>query len=289
MLLGVLEQAADARGPDADEHLDELGGRDTEEGNTCLAGDGAGKQRLAGARRTDQQDPLRHPAAQFLEFLRVAQEVHHLLELELRLLHAGHIIEGGLRRTGFLHPRPAAAEGENALGRLAAAPHEPDPDGDQSQEGQEIDEQAAQAARVLLDLGIDMTALQQGEEAGIVEPDRVRDGCRELGVGDAVVGDRGLEITLRRLALDGDVGHVAVLHLRYQLGVVELDAGRSTEPHEEGEEHDHQVQAEPGKQGQPQPGAGLARIPRRLGGRSLIGPELGHRLSLCAPHENQTS
>ena len=213
MLLRVFEQAADARGAHADEHLDKLGRRDAEEGHACLAGDGAGEQCLAGTRWTDQQDPLWHAAAQFLEFLRIPQEVHHLLELELGLLHAGHIVEGGLRRTRLLHPRPAPPEGKDALGRLTAAPHEPDPDGDQREEGEEAEKQAADAAGVLLDLGIDMIALQQREEAGVVQPHSVRNGRRELRVGDAVVRCLGLEVTLRRLALDGDVRNVAALDL----------------------------------------------------------------------------
>ena len=50
VLLALLEEVADARGADADEHLDEVGARDREEGDVRLAGDGAREQRLAGAR-----------------------------------------------------------------------------------------------------------------------------------------------------------------------------------------------------------------------------------------------
>ena len=49
--LGLVEQVAHAAGADADEHLDELGAGDAEEGHAGLAGDGAGHERLAGARR----------------------------------------------------------------------------------------------------------------------------------------------------------------------------------------------------------------------------------------------
>ena len=50
VLLALLEQVADARGADADEHLDEVRARDGEERHAGLAGDGAREQRLAGAR-----------------------------------------------------------------------------------------------------------------------------------------------------------------------------------------------------------------------------------------------
>ena len=47
---GLLEQVADAAGADADEHLHEVGAGDGQEADAGLAGDGAGEQRLAGAR-----------------------------------------------------------------------------------------------------------------------------------------------------------------------------------------------------------------------------------------------
>src|SRR5258705_190157 len=67
ILLPLLEEVADARGADADEHLDEVGSRDREEGNVGLAGDRPGQERLAGARRPHQQHALRDLSAQLLE------------------------------------------------------------------------------------------------------------------------------------------------------------------------------------------------------------------------------
>src|SRR5262249_47362036 len=57
-LLGLLEQVAHAGGADADEHLDEVGAGDGEEGNTRLAGDRAREQRLTGAGRAVEQNAL---------------------------------------------------------------------------------------------------------------------------------------------------------------------------------------------------------------------------------------
>ena len=81
VLLGLLEHVAHAGGADADEHLDEVGARDGEERHVGLAGDGAREQRLAGARRADQQRAARNAAAEPLEFLRVAQELDDLLQV----------------------------------------------------------------------------------------------------------------------------------------------------------------------------------------------------------------
>ena len=55
-----LEQAPDARGAEAGEHLDERRGRLREEVRARLVGDGLGQQRLAGAGRAVQQDAARH-------------------------------------------------------------------------------------------------------------------------------------------------------------------------------------------------------------------------------------
>ena len=57
-LLGLLEQIADPRGTDADEHLDEVRTGDGEERHPGLACYRAGQQRLAGSRWSVQQHAL---------------------------------------------------------------------------------------------------------------------------------------------------------------------------------------------------------------------------------------
>src|SRR5690606_4262213 len=93
VLLGLLEHVADAAGADADEHLDEVRAGDGEERHVRLASNGAGEQRLAGARRADQQRAARTAAAKALTLLRVAQELDDFLEVGLGLVHASDIIE----------------------------------------------------------------------------------------------------------------------------------------------------------------------------------------------------
>ena len=63
VLLRLLEHVAHPGSADAHEHLDEVGAGDGEERHVGLAGHGAGDQRLAGARRADQQAAASRAAA----------------------------------------------------------------------------------------------------------------------------------------------------------------------------------------------------------------------------------
>src|SRR5208337_922782 len=83
VLLGLLEHVAHAARADADEHLDEVGTRNSKKRNVRLAGDGARGECLAGAGRTDEQHAARDAAAKLLELLRIAQEFNDLLQILL--------------------------------------------------------------------------------------------------------------------------------------------------------------------------------------------------------------
>ncbi len=67
VLLALVEEVADARGADADEHLDEVRAADGEEGHVGLAGHGPGEEGLARARGADEEDALGDAAAELLE------------------------------------------------------------------------------------------------------------------------------------------------------------------------------------------------------------------------------
>ena len=113
--LALLEHVAHAARADADEHLDEVRAADREERHVRFAGDGAGEQRLAGARRADEQHAFGNAAAEFLEFLRVAQELDQLLDFVLRFLDAGDVLEGDLVLVPRQHARLRFAEIERAF------------------------------------------------------------------------------------------------------------------------------------------------------------------------------
>ena len=125
--LGLVEQVADAAGADADEHLDELRAGDAEERHPGLTRHGAGQERLAGARRPDEEHPARDARPERVELLRVLEELDDFLELGLGLVDAGHV---GERHDGLVaeeHPGPALAEAQGlVIGALGLAHHEDD-------------------------------------------------------------------------------------------------------------------------------------------------------------------
>ena len=145
--LGLVEQVAHAAGADADEHLDELGAGDAEERHAGLAGDGARHQRLAGARRADEQHAARDARAERVELLGVLQELDDFLELGLGLVDAGDVGERDDRLVAEEHPRAALAEAQGLVIRaLGLAHHEEDEAADDEQR-QEAGQQQARATR----------------------------------------------------------------------------------------------------------------------------------------------
>ena len=89
----VLEQLADARRADAGVHLDEIGAAREQERHLRLARDRPREQRLAGARRSDEQHAFRDASADGGEAARLAQEVDDLLHFFFRFVHAGDVGE----------------------------------------------------------------------------------------------------------------------------------------------------------------------------------------------------
>ncbi len=133
ILLRLLEHVAHAARADADEHLDEIGAGNREEGNVRLAGDGARKQRLAGARRSDQKHATRNAPAEPLKLLRIAQELDDLLEVLLRLIDARDVVEGDAAMRLRQQLRLGLAEAHGASAGALHLPHEENPHGDQKE------------------------------------------------------------------------------------------------------------------------------------------------------------
>src|SRR3954452_14244269 len=96
VLARLVEQAADARGAEAGEHLDERGRRLREELRAGLVGDRLREQRLAGARRAVEEDALGDRRAEARERLRAAQELDDMAQLGLGLVDAGDVVPADL-------------------------------------------------------------------------------------------------------------------------------------------------------------------------------------------------
>ena len=156
VLLGLLEQVAHPGGADADEHLDEVGAGDRVERHAGLAGDGAGEQRLAGARRAVEQDALGDLGADGLELGGLLEELLDLAELLDGLVAAGDVVERRLRHV--LGDQLGLGLGELHDAASAAALHvveQPEEDDEDDDERQEREEERAQRAGPR-DLGLEL-------------------------------------------------------------------------------------------------------------------------------------
>ena len=215
VLLALLEHIAHAARADADEHLDEIGTGDREEGHVGFACDGARQQRLAGAGRADQQHALRDLAAEPLEFLRVAQVLDDLLELLLGLVDAGHVVEGHAALAFRQQTRARLAEAHRlAAARLHLAHHE-DPDADEEQQREPRNQDADDTEPALLDW--------DGGDLHVVGAERLD----QIGV----VGRVGVErssvcvVTGDRVALDRHILDLACFDLGQELREREIGRG----------------------------------------------------------------
>ena len=93
LCLGLLEHVADPRGTHAYEHLDEVGSRNAEEGNTGLAGDDLRQECLSGSRGTHQQHTPGDPPAQDPVLLGRLEEIDDFTEFFHRFVDPGHVVE----------------------------------------------------------------------------------------------------------------------------------------------------------------------------------------------------
>ena len=201
----LLEEIADPRRADPDEHLDEFGSAQAEEGHVRLAGDRAGQKRLARARRADEQHPFRNAAAEIRVLFRVLQELDDLFQLFLRFIDARHVGESDLHFVVGVDLGLAACERHHAAFRAAHAPEEKPPDADDEDDGnhpaQEIGQPTAHHfARVLDAFRIELLG-----ELGVFDAVRrellgllgICSGRRLQGAPDRLFADR----ELRDLAL----------------------------------------------------------------------------------------
>ena len=152
--LGFIEEIAHAAGADADEHLDELRGRDAEERHAGLAGNRARGQRLAGAWRSDQEHTARQSRAELVVLGRIAQEIDDLRQLLLGLFLAGDIGKRHLRSLRIVLSGPASPEPEDVLLTPRHLPTHEDDQAEEEQDRQETEEKTRQN-RAALRLPVD--------------------------------------------------------------------------------------------------------------------------------------
>ena len=212
VLLRLLEHVAHAARADADEHFDEVGARNGEEGHVGFARDRAGGQGLAGARRADQQHAARNAPAELLELLRVAQELDDLLQVLLGFVDAGDVLErhAPLRLGQKLGLR--LAESHRLAGAALHLPGHVDPQAQEQQHGQDAgDDREQPVVAVGRRLGGDRhVLLVKGlHEAGVV---------RRIGLERPPV----LHVAGNLRARDRDVANVAGVGVGQELAEGDL-------------------------------------------------------------------
>src|ERR1700719_101382 len=113
--LSLLEHVTNSRGAHTDKHLDKIRTADAEEWDICFTGDGPSKKGFASSWRPNHQDALWNTPAQFLEFLRIFQEIDDLLHFLFGLLNTGNILKRHAIPIASKHSSFALAEIECAF------------------------------------------------------------------------------------------------------------------------------------------------------------------------------
>ncbi len=217
VLLGLLEHVAHAARADADEHFDEVGAGNGEEGHIGFAGDGARQQGLAGAGRSDQQHAARNAPAEPLESLRIAQEFDDLLQILLGLVDARDILKGdpAMRLGQKLRLRLAEAHGL-AAGALHL-PRQEDPHAENRDERQPVDEQRQ---KPVIAVG---RRLRRNRDVLFVETLHQRRIIRRIGRERAIIRKMAGDL----IAGDGHFAHMARVDLGQQLAEADVLRGRA--------------------------------------------------------------
>ena len=235
LLLALDEEVAHPRRADADEHLDEIGPADRKERDAGLARNRTREQRLARARRADEQHALGNPSAQAGEFLGVLEKGDDFFEFLLGLFHAGHVVERDFLLVLVEHSGAALAEGH----RLAAAhlhlPHEEDPHADQQQHRKPLDQDGDVPRVALVGARRDSHAVfaQRAHQIRVVVG---RERLEAFVVAEFPADDLALNEDLGDLAVIDRVEEVA----EHDLGLAELLVVEEIEDQQE-----HQPQHEP--------------------------------------------
>ena len=240
ILLRLLEEVADTRSADTDEHLDEVRARNREERYTRLACDSACEQRLTGARRAEEQDALRDAGAELVELLRVLEELDDFLELLLRLIRTGDIAERDLDLVGAAHARAALAERHDASAAALRLLHDEEPDADEQQDGDDRREHLRPPGRLRRILRRDVDSLRREL---LVEVRVIIRGIRRDGRELRAICERAVD----RVLDDHDFRHIALVYLLQELRVLHFLAVRvlRREVVDDGDCHQDDEQIEP--------------------------------------------
>ena len=127
VFLGLVKHVAHARCAHADKHFDEIRAGYAEEWHARFARNRFGEQRFTCARRPDQQDAVWNVATEFLEFLRVFEEVDNFFHFLFGLVTAGNVIKIDTLRAVVLQTRFRFADRHHAAFTAVHLTHHEEP------------------------------------------------------------------------------------------------------------------------------------------------------------------
>ena len=108
ILLRILKKISHPGCPHPDEHLHKIRSGNAEKGNSRLSGHSFRQQSLTGSRRADQNHPLGNPGSHTGVFLRIAEKIHHLLQIFFFFSQSSHVFK--IHSAGMCHSGTALAE-----------------------------------------------------------------------------------------------------------------------------------------------------------------------------------
>jgi len=214
VLFGLGKHVAHPRSTHADKHLDEIRTGNRKERNVGFAGHRFGQERLAGSRRTDQQNALRYLAAQTLKFAGIFQKVDHFFQLLFGFVTAGHIGKRHLLAV-FQKPRARLAETHCFAVAGIGLTHKKDPNPDQQNHREPgNDDSPESVGGSVFRLGIDHhVVFAQGFDHGRI--------IRRISVKLAAVGISSVYVR----AGNRHFGNPVVFRLIHKLGKRQFAAG----------------------------------------------------------------
>ena len=234
--LGLGEEVAHAARADADDHLDELRGREREERHVGLARDGPGEQRLAGARRPREQhaagDRARRASCSGPGLRRKSTTSTSSSSASSMPATSSNVVRSVVCRVVALGARAAEAAQRRHPPAAACAPaREQHEQADEQDRRAEAEEERLPQRLALVDrLGVDHDVLLQQQVDQPIVGERRPLGL-EVGRGRAVdaLGRRGLllEVALDRVARRRDLGDVALADLGAEEAVGHLEPLRA--------------------------------------------------------------
>ena len=221
-LLGLVEQIAHTRCTDTDIELDKVRARNGQKLHACLARDCAGHERLAGARRADEQHALGDARAHRGIVLRALEEVHDLGQLLFFLFRAGDIGKRNLLEVLLAGARVRLAELADAR-RSAAARlvHEQVPHADEQHDRDQVRQDGHPPRRRP---ALDVIILRQHAAGGLLL-DQIPQILTEPGGARKCLFDCRVAVAVRRIEIERELISLEAERLDLLLAEQFLDLG----------------------------------------------------------------